>query len=65
MEMTRNLAHIDKESSDEDFMSLCENLWTNKIVMMFFNLSQADKTHNLKSERLKKLLAEYNETHNW
>ena len=65
METTRYLAYIDKESSDEDFISLSENHWTNKIVMMFFNLSQDNRTHYLKSERLKKLLAEYNETRNW
>ena len=65
LDLTRNLALVDTETSDEEFVSLCENMWTNKIVNLFHNLSNPDKTRYLQSERLKKLLAEYNETHDW
>ncbi len=65
LDVTRNLALVDTESSDEEFVSLCENLWTNKIPNIFYNLSDPSKTKYLKSERLKKLLVDYNETHDW
>ena len=65
LDLTRNLALIDTELSDEDFVSLCENMWTNKILNLFYNLSDPKKTRYLQSDRLKKLLAEYNETHDW
>ena len=65
MDLTRNLALVDTETSDEEFVSLCENMWTNKIVNLFHNLSNPDKTRYLQSERLKKILAEYNESHDF
>ena len=65
LDLTRNLALVDTETSDEEFVSLCENMWTNKIVNLFHNLSNPDKTRYLQSERLKRMLAEYNETHDW
>ena len=65
LEVTGYFASIDKESSNEDFVTLVENQWTNTIVNMFKNLSDPDKTTKLKSERLKKLLADYNKTRNY
>ena len=47
LELSRNLAFIDNESSIEEFVSLCENQWTNKIVNLFHNLSDQDKTKYL------------------
>ena len=62
-EVAKIWAMKDRDSSDEEFVSLVENRWTNSIMEMITNMQF--HTEEIRRTRLKNLLAEFNLTHDY